>query len=139
MCHDILKEEDDDVPSLGDATDSGSEDKTPTDNLLDEKNGNINAKLSNLTLNENNGNPITLNGNTVDDDDDTECSSAVTKGSANKNANKKKTKKVANNNNNNNNDNKTDGSGSQSNDDVNSDILSHTSDLVNDDVAVVQG
>lgn len=48
MCHEILKEEDDEVESLDDVAT-----KDQLDELLDEQNGNITAKLTNLTLNDN--------------------------------------------------------------------------------------
>lgn len=67
MCHDILKEEDDEVVSLDEATGDCANDK-PHNDLLDEQNGNISIKLNQLTLNDDtagedtvasvNGNPI---------------------------------------------------------------------------------
>lgn len=77
MCHEILKEEDDEVASLDDGADV-CVNKTQLDELLDETNGNISAKLTTLTLNDNtesvdstaaiglNGNNITVADNDTD-------------------------------------------------------------------------
>lgn len=73
MCHDILKEEDDEVVSLDETSDDCVNDK-PLNDLLDEQNGNISAKLTQLTLNDDtvtdetvaaslNGNPIASDNN----------------------------------------------------------------------------
>lgn len=67
MCHEILKEEEDDEVTTPDET----ADVKHLDEL-DEQNGNITAQLTNLTLNESETtDPATnLNGNTVDNDSD---------------------------------------------------------------------
>lgn len=68
MCHDILKEEDDEVESIHDDHDDDEDD------ILDEKNGNsISAKLTSLTLNDNDNSdlPATgVNGSTNINDSD---------------------------------------------------------------------
>lgn len=77
MCHEILKEEeeDDDDDDEVSSTDDISN-KKHLDDLLDEQNGNtITAKLTNLTLNENNGNETMdtvagVNGNTIPNESD---------------------------------------------------------------------
>lgn len=63
MCHEILKEEDDEVASF-------DEDKAA--DLLDDKNGNnISAKLTSLTLNDND------NDNDIDNDNDNDNDESV--------------------------------------------------------------
>lgn len=67
MCHDILKEEDDEVESLDEATGDCDNDK-PHNDLLDEQNGNISIKLNQLTLNDDTANEDTVasvNGNPI--------------------------------------------------------------------------
>ena len=65
MCHDILKEEEDDEVSIDDVSN-----KKHLDDLLDEQNGNITAKLTNLTLNENDVADAAVNGNTITNEND---------------------------------------------------------------------
>lgn len=88
MCHDILKEEDDEVESLDEAT--GDDDVAqPIDDLLDEQNGNISAKLTQLTLNDtaNDDSVAGLNGNSMENDNADRLNATKTK---------KKTKKGTN-------------------------------------------
>lgn len=96
MCHEILKEEDDEVASLDDV----SSDKKHLDELLDEQNGNLTAKLTNLTLDEStenadqSGDDIDgINGNSTTN---TNASNNDRLNSANAKANKKKSKKGTN-------------------------------------------
>lgn len=94
MCHEILKEEDDEVASL----DEDGVNKDHLDELLDETNGNISAKLTTLTLNDNNTESVAgttatttgLNGNNVTAANDTDRM-----GNSNNNKSKKKSKKGA--------------------------------------------
>lgn len=70
MCHEILKEEDDEVESLDDVAGDCAT-KAHLDDLLDEQNGNISAKLTSLTLNDNANDDDSvagLNGNTIAND-----------------------------------------------------------------------
>lgn len=70
MCHEILKEEDDEVESLEDDGAGDCATKAHLDDLLDEQNGNISAKLTSLTFNDNvNDDSVAgLNGNTIAND-----------------------------------------------------------------------
>lgn len=67
MCHEILKEEDDEETTLNETADVKH-----LDELLDEENGNITAQLTNLTLDESatTDTAANLNGNAVDNDSD---------------------------------------------------------------------
>lgn len=80
MCHEILKEEDDEVASL--------DEQQQLDDLLDEQNGNISEKLTNLSLNDKDDadSVAGLNGNNIANDSDRIGAAK----------NKKKTKKAAN-------------------------------------------
>lgn len=80
MCHEILKEEEDDDDDVEDVEDVDDEVKSLNevsdvkhcDDLLDEQNGNITEQLTNLTLNEDSmpDTAANLNGNDVADDSD---------------------------------------------------------------------
>lgn len=80
MCHEILKEEDDEVESLHD-DDDRYDDKDHLDDLLDEKNGNnISAKLTSLTLNDNADSVAGLNGSAIINDSVTKTKKRANKG-----------------------------------------------------------
>lgn len=105
MCHDILKEEDDDIPAsdgeksagAAAAKDAAKEEATPA-----EQNGNISTKLATLSLDDDNkGETITtINGNNIESETAEPNDNAKPEATV---ANKKKGKKAAANNNNNNN------------------------------------
>lgn len=134
MCHEILKEEDDEVASLDDGVN-----KAHLDELLDETNGNISAKLTTLTLNDNNTESVTtaittasttgLNGNNV-----TAANDADRLGNNNNNKSKKKPKKGGANTvkSSDSNDNKTDEDNNQSTLEAND--ASSSADIMKDDV-----
>lgn len=91
MCHEILKEEDDEVASLDDDGVDVCVNKAHLDELLDETNGNISAKLTTLTLNDNIESAVATatgqNGNNIAANDSDRT--------ANNNKSKKKSKKGA--------------------------------------------
>lgn len=130
MCHDILKEEDDDLPV------ANSEKQKVSDEILDEQNGNVSTKLSNLSINDNHDDKTTVNGNTID--------VSNTKINGDDDIIAKKTGKKGNNNNNNNDNNKI-GTEHDSNDqsaDIKNDnddiekttkISTHSDELINDE------
>lgn len=133
MCHEILKEEDDEVASLDEnSTAAGGADICATqsdhlDELLDETNGNLTDKLTTLTLNDNAESVATasLNGN------DTTASNDIER-MDNANKSKKKTKKGSNSKAFDANDNKTDEDNSSL--EANNASSSPSADMMKDDV-----
>lgn len=124
MCHDILKE-DDEVASL----DDGNTTKSSVANVLDEQNGNVEAKLANLSLDDA---VTTVNGN--DSNDKTGIIKANNKSETKMGVN------VVNNNGDNgtstdSNDNNAEISGHLAESD--SDKLARASDLIKDDATAV--
>lgn len=132
MCHEILKEEDDEVASF-------NEDKAA--DLLDEKNGNnISAKLTSLTLNDNDndiGNDndesvAGLNGSTMINESD-RLDATKSKKKAKKGANTKIPTGIECDSNDNKIDEESNASALESNDDR----LTPSSDIIKDDVVNV--
>lgn len=100
MCHNILKEEDDDIPA-SDGEKSAGTPAAKEEATLAEQNGNISTKLATLSLDDDNkSETITAtNGNNIESEAAEPNDNAVPEVTA---TNKKKGKKAAANNNNNN-------------------------------------
>lgn len=137
MCHEILKEEDDDeVESLDD--EGFVVNKSHLDDLLDEQNGNISAKLTSLTLNDNEDSVTGLNGSTNATEGSGDCDGDG--GDATKS--KKKPKKGTNNKVSggtecDSNDNKIDEEINESALEANDERLTQSGDIINDDAVNV--
>lgn len=110
MCHEILKEEDDEeeeeeVASLDDGADVCVNKTAHLDELLDETNGNISAKLTTLTLNDNTDTSVAtcttdtvitgLNGNNITEAANNDTNDRMGNNNNNNKSKKNKSKKAA--------------------------------------------